>query len=239
MSAASASFKLFDEQLSPVLSGAAESLEDLAMTVAEDIFCLGPLSAVHRFAVSPGKLTEEFNATDGVLGFGYSDQPDSASILRSLSVPSRPSWNLQQPPGFRELRPRRFAVLASPSSGIGELHLRGHDPAAARGAVQYLAMLNQSAAAPPYRLRVLALRYGARSLLHYGDGPRAPLEAAFDTGSSCIMLPDRQSGALEVCAVSVLCWLPLRRLLLLLPLLVRRPIPHDFGACLTISVAVS
>ena len=80
MSSASASFKLFDEQLSPSVSGAAEGLEDLAMTVAEDIFCLGPFSAIHRFALSSGKTTEEFNATDGVLGFGYSDEPNSAAI---------------------------------------------------------------------------------------------------------------------------------------------------------------
>ena len=166
------------------------------MTVAEDIICLGPFSAIHRFAVSRGKTNEEFNATDGVLGFGYSDQPNSAAILRSLSVPERPAWDLSQPPGFRELRPRRFAVFAS-EDGVGELHLRGHDPAAASGTVQYLMMLNQSAEAPPYRLRLLALHYGPRSLLHFGDGPRALLEAAFDTGSSCVMLPDRQFGALE------------------------------------------
>ena len=37
-----------------------------------------------------------------------------------------------------------------------------------------------------------ALHYGEANLLLMGDGPRLPLEAVFDTGSSCLMVPDHQ-----------------------------------------------
>ena len=71
-----------------------------------------------------------FNHVDGILGFGWYGLNRSASLLKTLSQPSRPGWDLTQTRGFTPM-PRKFAFLANETAG--ELQLGGYDPSATTG----------------------------------------------------------------------------------------------------------
>ncbi len=65
-------------------------------------------------------------------------------------------------------------------------------------AVQYLRINNQTLQGKPsYSVRVKGMRYGGHDILFFGDGGDPYIDGAFDTGSSCVMLPDSQFGSLE------------------------------------------
>jgi len=130
-----------------------------------------------------------FSHVDGILGFGWFGSNRSASLLKSLSQLSRPSWRVKQPPGFKPM-PRLFAFLANDTAG--ELQLGGYDPAATSGEPWYFPMLG-----PAYGVAVYSMTYGdgedAMELLDFNAGARDPKESfvgQLDSGTTCILLPN-------------------------------------------------
>eukprot|EP00802_Teleaulax_amphioxeia_P011151 Tamp_11181.p1 GENE.Tamp_11181~~Tamp_11181.p1 ORF type:complete len:640 (-),score=84.96 Tamp_11181:27-1775(-) len=208
--AASSTFKLFDETLNAQGGRGQDWGQDgkeLAVTVAQDSVRLGPFQALHRFGTMAPRTASAFQDCDGVLGLAYSPAPDSASLLKSLFFPRRPSWNISEPRGREALTPHVFALLATEHGG--ELQLAGYDASAAVGGkVDFVDMSRDT-----YSVRISGMRYGGHQLLRAKsvDGPAPPagaaggggtrvayeLEALFDTGSSCIELPDSAVGGLE------------------------------------------
>eukprot|EP00286_Rhodomonas_abbreviata_P022425 CAMPEP_0181300454 /NCGR_PEP_ID=MMETSP1101-20121128/6898_1 /TAXON_ID=46948 /ORGANISM="Rhodomonas abbreviata, Strain Caron Lab Isolate" /LENGTH=236 /DNA_ID=CAMNT_0023405691 /DNA_START=270 /DNA_END=977 /DNA_ORIENTATION=- len=107
---ASLTYTLLDETLGPVSSSDAwrSGGASGAQTIAQDVVKLGPFAALHRFE----PLTRQqaaLHGADGLLGLSFSSLPDSASLLDSMFHHQRASWHIEQPPSFRELRPRLFA----------------------------------------------------------------------------------------------------------------------------------
>ncbi len=109
------------------------------MTVAQDLVSLGPFSALHRFGTMAPRTARAFQNCDGVLGLAFSPAPDSASLLKSLFSPRRPSWGVEEPQGRESFTPQVFALLATEQGG--ELQLAGFDPSAAvAGKVDFIEM---------------------------------------------------------------------------------------------------
>jgi len=102
--AASSTFKLFDETLNAQGGRGQDWGQDgkeLAVTVAQDSVRLGPFQALHRFGTMAPRTASAFQDCDGVLGLAYSPAPDSASLLKSLFFPRRPSWNISGLPLYQ------------------------------------------------------------------------------------------------------------------------------------------
>jgi len=163
---------------------------------AQDTVRLGAYKGIHRFMLLSklGSSKAELAGTDGVLGLGYSTEHGTASLLRTLSLPARKSWDIVQPSDFRELKPLVFAVAAAHDQG--ELQIGGYDPSAAVTPVRY-ARIHNTTHKSPYNVRLNKIRYGDEELLIFGDGGEPFTSATFDTGSDCLLLPDRAGGSLE------------------------------------------
>lgn len=63
-------------------------------------------------------------------------------------------------------------------------------------AVRY-SRIHNSSGQSPYTVKVKGMRYGSQEILFFGDGGADSMDATFDTGSDCVMLPDMAFGALE------------------------------------------
>ena len=154
-----------------------------------DVCALGPFRFYTRFgliteAVS-GRPGADLQGADGILGFGYTDLPRSASLMKTLTRHSRPNWKLTQPDSMRLMKNNSFTVLSSITQG--ELHLGGYDPAAADGEVMWVPMVNLTG----YGVNITSIMYGGKELLELGS--RGLLAGGtmgvFDTGSTCLNLP--------------------------------------------------
>jgi len=60
---------------------------------------------------------------DGIMGFGYTDLPRSAALMKTLTRRARPGWKLTQPSDMRLMKNNSFTVLSSVTEG--ELQLGG------------------------------------------------------------------------------------------------------------------
>jgi hypothetical protein len=127
---------------------------------------------------------------DGILGFGLLPFHRSPSILKTISQRTRPHWNITQPGPILERR--LFAVVASERGG--ELQLGGFVPEATLGNMFYAPRWGSDYL---YTVRVMSISLGARPILPLTvdlQDPSAatarPLLGLFDTGSSCIRLPN-------------------------------------------------
>ena len=72
-----------------------------------------------------------------MLGLAYSAEPNSASVLKSLSEGERKEWHVEEPKNFRRMERRMFTIVAGEEGG--ELQVDGYDDAATQdGAVSFL-----------------------------------------------------------------------------------------------------
>lgn len=209
---ASLTFSLLDETVSGKGTSSSDDWKsggtEAVQAIAQDVVSLGPFAALHRFESLHSKNAAMTNA-DGLLGMSFSNLPDSASLLQTLFHHQRASWHVEQPPSFRELRPRLFAIAVGDQAG--QLQLGGYDARAMDGgeaSLQFVRMRPGSG----YVVRVQSVLYGGETIAEGlgqegavgGSGQRGPtatvtgkpvLEAVFDTGSTCIMIPDNAVGA--------------------------------------------
>jgi len=178
-----------------------------SVMVGQDVVRLGPFGCVHRFLLRGSENDDQaLHGMDGILGLGYSALSDSASILKSISSPTRPAWGIIQPASLRELQPRKFALLATETGG--ELQLGGVDKKALVGGEMFFVLAN----AESYTVPLREVWYGDKQILGVGaqnlggggpargrstarGGGMGEMTAEFDSGSSCVMLPDAAGGA--------------------------------------------
>jgi len=154
-----------------------------------DVCGLGPFRFYTRFgliteAVS-GRPGADLQGADGILGFGYTDLPRSASLMKTLTRRRRPNWHLTQPDDMKLMSNNSFAVLSSASQA--ELHLGGFDPVAVDGEVLWAPMVNLTG----YGVNITSVTYGGKELLELDDrGVMAGgTMGVFDSGSTCLNLP--------------------------------------------------
>eukprot|EP00960_Hanusia_phi_P075405 768420-Hanusia_phi.AAC.3 len=159
-----------------------------------------------RFSTRAHRREQAFRGADGVLGLAFSSQPNSASVLKSLSEEERKAWHVEEPKNFRRMTRKMFTIVAGEEEG--ELQMDGYDDAATQdGAVAFLEVADSSG----YSVVIREIRYGKHLILSSSspggagaggntEAPRAEqLLGAFDTGSSCIELPDSAVAGLSVC----------------------------------------
>jgi hypothetical protein len=126
---------------------------------------------------------------DGILGFGLLPFHRSPSILKTITQRTRPDWNITQP--GKILERRLFAVVASENGG--ELQLGGFVPEAALGSMFYAPRWGSDYL---YTVRVMSISLGKQTILPLDvelqdfSAEARPLLGLFDTGSSCIRLPN-------------------------------------------------
>ena len=154
-----------------------------------DVCTLGPFVFYTRFgliteAVS-GRPGADLQGADGILGFGYTDLPRSASLIRTMTRRARPNWHLTQPSSMKLMSRTSFTVLSSVEQG--ELQLCGFDPAAVDDEVMWVPMVNLTG----YGVNITSISYGGKELLELGErGQKARgTMGIFDTGSTCLNLP--------------------------------------------------
>ncbi|EKX47630.1 hypothetical protein GUITHDRAFT_137397 [Guillardia theta CCMP2712] len=154
-----------------------------------DVVELGPYRFFSRFglieeAVS-GRPGADLQGADGILGFGYTDLPRSASLMKTITRRRRPSWNVTQPASFPILRHNIFSVLSS--STAGELQLGGYDSRSYEGDIMWTKMVNLTG----YGVKIVSVQYAGRELLELGPKGRhfGGILGVFDTGSTCLEMP--------------------------------------------------
>mmetsp|Transcript_36907 Transcript_36907/g.83214 ORF Transcript_36907/g.83214 Transcript_36907/m.83214 type:complete len:595 (-) Transcript_36907:840-2624(-) len=154
-----------------------------------DVVELGPYRFYSRFglieeAVS-GRPGADLQGADGILGFGYTDLPRSASLMKTITRRRRPSWNITQPPSFPILRRNIFSVLSS--STAGELQLGGYDRQSYEGDIMWTRMVNLTG----YGVKIISVQYAGRELLELGPKGKhfGGILGVFDTGSTCLEMP--------------------------------------------------
>uniref|UniRef100_A0A6U6C116 Peptidase A1 domain-containing protein n=1 Tax=Guillardia theta TaxID=55529 RepID=A0A6U6C116_GUITH len=182
--------------------------KEVALSIAQDVIRIGPFAAIHRFSTRAHRREEAFRGADGVLGLAYSAEPNSASVLKSLSEGERKEWHVEEPKNFRRMERKMFTIVAGEEGG--ELQVDGYDDAATQdGAVSFLEVADSSG----YSVVIGEIRYGRHVILSSSAGagaggvntPRATqLIGAFDTGSSCLELPDSAVAGLSVSPFRVL-----------------------------------
>uniref|UniRef100_A0A7S0E4Z6 Peptidase A1 domain-containing protein n=2 Tax=Hanusia phi TaxID=3032 RepID=A0A7S0E4Z6_9CRYP len=185
--------------------------KEVALSIAQDVIRIGPFAAIHRFSTRAHRREQAFRGADGVLGLAFSSQPNSASVLKSLSEEERKAWHVEEPKNFRRMTRKMFTIVAGEEEG--ELQMDGYDDAATQdGAVAFLEVADSSG----YSVVIREIRYGKHLILSSSspggagaggntEAPRAEqLLGAFDTGSSCIELPDSAVAGLSVSPFRVL-----------------------------------
>lgn len=161
----------------------------LKIKTGQDIVGIGPFRVMSRFglieeAVS-GMPGADLQGADGILGFGYSDWRRSASLMKTLTRHSRPSWKIEQPPSWPILDKNVFSVVTSEKAG--ELQLGGWDPNAVDGEVKWTNMVNSTG----YGILIVSLKYNGVELMDLGNAgkKRGGVMGVMDTGSTCMEVP--------------------------------------------------
>lgn len=174
----------WDQESTMVASYADRSY--LKFLTAQDMVRLGPYRVESRFGVIEHSESLEFRRCDGILGMGYSDLEHSACFFRTMTSLARPSWKIFQPQSAVTLRRRQFSFVAN--EFLGELQLGGYDEDSISEAPFYTRMLNDTG----YGVEVSSIMYNGVQILDWSARYKgAALLSILDTGSSCIMLPNK------------------------------------------------
>jgi len=153
---------------------------------AADIATLGKYKVMTRMGMIEHCNSANFNDVDGILGFGWADQPRSAALLKTLTQLDRPSWNLENQPfeGDHKPMPRRFTFTAN--NDLGELQLGGYDPKLVSSDFTMFRMTGLNA----YAIDIHSITYGGVELLHFADtNHKKTFAGEFDSGTTCLLLP--------------------------------------------------
>uniref|UniRef100_A0A7S0F2U4 Peptidase A1 domain-containing protein n=1 Tax=Hanusia phi TaxID=3032 RepID=A0A7S0F2U4_9CRYP len=152
-----------------------------------DMATLGRYSVMTRMGMIEHCNSRNFDDVDGILGFGWADQPRSAALLKTLTQPSRPSWNIFDQPfaGDGVPMPRKFAFTAN--NELGELQLGGYDPAMLSEDFTMFHMTGENV----YGIDIHSITYGGVELLHFGQANhKKAFVGEFDSGTTCLLLPN-------------------------------------------------
>ena len=152
-----------------------------------DMATLGKYSVKTRMGMIEHCNSRNFDDVDGILGFGWADQPRSAALLKTLTQPARPGWQIETQPfaGNGAPMPRTFAFTAD--NLMGELHLGGVDPAMLSSNMVMMPMVGENV----YGIGIHSITYGGVELLHFHqDLPKKEFVGEFDSGTTCLLLPN-------------------------------------------------
>ena len=69
----------------------------------QDMVTIGPYTVESRLGLLTECNTPLCASVDGILGFGWTDKMNSASLLKTLSSPGREDWGITQPADFEVL----------------------------------------------------------------------------------------------------------------------------------------
>jgi len=150
-----------------------------------DVATLGKYQVETRMGMIEHCNSRNFDDVDGILGFGWADQPRSAALLKTLTQPDRPGWNIkgQKFAGDGSPMPRKFAFTAD--NQMGELHLGGYDPKIIADDFVMMPMTGQNV----YGIDIHSISYGGVELLHFDSG-KTSFVGEFDSGTTCLLLPN-------------------------------------------------
>lgn len=152
-----------------------------------DMATLGQYGVMTRMGMIEHCNSRNFDDVDGILGFGWADQPRSAALLKTLTQKDRPSWNMFDQPfkGDHSPMPRKFAFTANYE--VGELQLGGYDPQMISADFTMFDMVGENV----YGIPVHSITYGGVELLHFADThPSKVFTGEFDSGTTCLLLPN-------------------------------------------------
>jgi len=152
-----------------------------------DMATLGKYGVMTRMGMIEHCNSRNFDNVDGILGFGWADQPRSAALLKTLTQSDRPSWNMYNQPfrGDHRPMPRKFVFTANYE--VGELQLGGYDPQTVSADFTMFDMVGENV----YGIPVHSITYGGVELLHFADGNHKKVfTGEFDSGTTCLLLPN-------------------------------------------------
>ena len=152
---------------------------------AADIATLGHYKVMTRMGMIEHCNSRNFDDVDGILGFGWADQPRSAALLKTLTQRDRPGWNIHDQifQGDGKPMPRKFAFTAD--DNIGELQLGGVDDSIAAEPFVMFPMSGENV----YGIKITSITYGGVELLHFQSGIDG-FTGEFDSGTTCLLLPN-------------------------------------------------
>lgn len=152
-----------------------------------DMATLGRYGVMTRMGMIEHCNSRNFDDVDGILGFGWADQPRSAALLKTLTQRDRPSWDMRNQPfkGDHVPMPRKFVFTANYE--VGELQLGGYDPAMISSDFTMFDMVGENV----YGIPVHSITYGGVELLHFADtNHKKVFTGEFDSGTTCLLLPN-------------------------------------------------
>jgi len=152
-----------------------------------DMATLGKYGVMTRMGMIEHCNSRNFDDVDGILGFGWADQPRSAALLKTLTQADRPSWNMFNQPfrGDHKPMPRKFTFTANYE--VGELQLGGYDPQMLAADFTMFDMVGENV----YGIPVHSITYGGVELLHFADANQKKVfTGEFDSGTTCLLLPN-------------------------------------------------
>ena len=148
---------------------------------------LGKYGVMTRMGMIEHCNSRNFDDVDGILGFGWADQPRSAALLKTLTQRDRPSWDMFDQPfrGDHAPMPRKFTFTANYE--VGELQLGGYDPQMLAADFTMFDMVGENV----YGIPVHSITYGGVELLHFADtNHKKVFTGEFDSGTTCLLLPN-------------------------------------------------
>ncbi|KAJ1475212.1 aspartic peptidase domain-containing protein [Baffinella frigidus] len=152
-----------------------------------DMATLGKYEVKTRMGMIEHCNSRNFDDVDGILGFGWADQPRSAALLKTLTQSARPGWMISSQPfmGNNIPMPRTFAFTADHQ--LGELHLGGVDPSMVTSDMVMMPMTGENV----YGIDIHSITYGGVELLHFHeDLHKKAFVGEFDSGTTCLLLPN-------------------------------------------------
>jgi len=152
-----------------------------------DMATLGKYGVMTRMGMIEHCNSRNFDDVDGILGFGWADQPRSAALLKTLTQKDRPSWEMHDQPfrGDHTPMPRKFAFTANYE--VGELQLGGYDPQMLAADFTMFDMVGENV----YGIPVHSITYGGVELLHFAStNHKKVFTGEFDSGTTCLLLPN-------------------------------------------------
>jgi hypothetical protein len=152
-----------------------------------DMATLGKYGVMTRMGMIEHCNSRNFDDVDGILGFGWADQPRSAALLKTLTQRDRPSWNMFDQPfrGDHAPMPRKFTFTANYE--VGELQLGGYDPRMLAADFTMFDMVGENV----YGIPVHSITYGGVELLHFANtNHKKVFTGEFDSGTTCLLLPN-------------------------------------------------